>query len=320
MKISICIPTYNRPEQVQALLANLLEQRDVPDEVVLVDASAGQATQAVADAFKVQIPSLVYERYAKGLTLQRNRAIELATGDIVVFLDDDVLLDTEFVYEARKTFEKDHDGKIAGLTGIQLNQKARKPGVGWTLKRCTGIIETDQPGRLLACGETTPLPCPRKGELCRVDYLPGCLNAWRKAVFNDFRYSLFFRGYGLGEDKYFSGCVSHKYQLFISGDLKANHFHVPGNRPDPFQWGYYNVFNHCFIMRECSRGRMKALRFFLFHLIDAIKDLVTWPFRADALRSLQYGVGRLAGLARCLVRPPIMKDDDPARINRMNMP
>lgn len=318
LKISVCIPTYNRPEQVQALLTNLAAQCELPDEVVIVDASPDEQTTVVVDRHRTIFPDIVYESSPKGLTLQRNRAIDLATGDILVFLDDDIILEPSFLSETRRIFTEDTEDIIAGLTGIQLNHQPRQPGAGWRLKRRLGIVETDDPGCLLACGETTPLPRPLSGQLLRTDYLPGGLTAWRKKVFNEFRFSLFFQGYGLGEDKYFSGCVSRKYQLFVSGDLKAHHFHVPGNRPNYFRLGYFNVYNHCFVMRECCRGRIKTIRFFLFHLIDVANELLSWPFRRTVMRTLKYGMGRLIGLLHCLFVPPHMGNDDPAQRNRQS--
>lgn len=316
LTLSVCIPTYNRPKQVASLLANLAEQAAPPDQVVIVDASPNEQTRSVADSYAKKYPSLRYERYTKGLTRQRNRAIELATGDILVFLDDDVLLEDHFLQESRRIFVEDSAGTIVGVTGVQPDLSPSVPGWGWRLKRRVGIIETDQPGRLLACGETTPLPVPERGQLVPVDYLPGGITAWRRSIFTTHRYSEFFESYGLGEDKYFSGCVSRRYRLCVSGDLVAHHYHVAGNRPAAFRWGYANVVNHCFIMRECSRGRHKTLRFFLFHGIDVVNELISWPFRERAVRRLAYGLGRTAGILRCLFAPPRMGVDDPARRNR----
>lgn len=316
MKITVCIPTYNRPKQVSDLLTNLLEQQVLPEEVVLVDSSSDDASREIAGKYSDRFPSLVYQRSEKGLTLQRNRAIEMAHGDIVVFLDDDVLLEPEFLLEVKKVFEKDEEGLIGGIAGVLLNQPPYRMGAGWRLKRLLGIIETDTPGRLLACGETTSFPRPSAGEMVRTDFLPGGLTAWHRKVLEEFRFSLFFQGYGLGEDKYFSACVGKVFELFVSGDIKGRHLHVDGNRPNFFQRGYYNIYNHYFIMNECSAGGNNKLRFFLFHLMDAINDMFTWPFRKQPGQTLFYGLGRIAGILKCLLKPPVMEPDDPAWINR----
>lgn len=316
LRICVCVPTFNRPAQVAALLANLAKQDEPPDEVVIVDASPNEETKVVADTFAGAFRSFKYERHQKGLTRQRNRAIEVATGDVVVFLDDDVVLQEDFLKETKRILQEDKGGVIAGLTGVVTNQRRRSSGAGWRFKRRCGIIESDQAGKLLASGETTPLPVPEGGKIVEVDYLPGGITAWRSTIFDRYRFSHFFASYGLGEDKYFSGCVALRHRLFVSGDLRAEHHHTPGNRPDAFRWGYANVVNHYFIMRECSRGQLRRLRFFLFHTIDASNELLSWPFRKDGIRRLAYGLGRTVGIARCILLPPRMTEDDPARDNQ----
>lgn len=207
-------------------------------------------------------------------------------------------------------------GEIAGITGILVNHLPKSPGFGWKLKRLLRIVETDRPGCFLACGETTPLPRPRRGELTQVDFLPGGVTAWRKSIFKEFRFSHFFHGYGLGEDKYFSSCVSRRFHLYVSGDLEASHFHISGNRPNHFRMGFFNVYNHYFLMRECSQGRLKTTRFLLYHLIDAGNEIFSSPFRKQPGQTLFYGLGRIAGILKCLLNPPVMGPDDPAWINK----
>lgn len=319
LTLSVCIPTYNRPEQVNALLSNLAAQCELPDEVVIVDASPDDRSATVVEQHKASLANIVYERSPKGLTLQRNRAIGLAIGDILLFLDDDILLEPEFIAAIKSVFAYDTAGRIGGVTGIQTNLHPASFGSGWHLKERLGIIESREPGRLLACGETTPLPrIPFEG-VYEVKILPGGLTAWRREVFAGFRYSLFFQGYGLGEDKYFSACVGKCYDLVICGQAKAQHLHVEGNRPNFFRWGYFNVYNHAFILQECVDSPFKKLKFFAFHTIDAFNDLFTWPFRSQSKRHLFYGLGRMTGLFRSLIAPPRMAEDDPAQRNRQTM-
>jgi len=319
LKLSVCIPTYNRPDQIEALLTNLAGQRDLPDEVVIVDASSDEQTATVIERHRAAFTGIVYERSPKGLTLQRNRAIDLATGDILLFLDDDILLEPDFITEVKGVFAQDTAGRIGGITGVQTNLRAAIFGGGWRLKEVLGIIETREPGRLLGCGETTPLPRGPFEGVRMVKLLPGGMTAWRREVFDNFRYSLFFSGYGLGEDKYFSSCLGKRYNLVICGRAKAQHLHVAGNRPNFFRWGYFNVYNHAFILHECVDRPYKRLKFFAFHSIDAVNELLTWPFRAHRKRHLLYGLGRVTGLLRSLIAPPRMAADDPAQRNRKSL-
>jgi hypothetical protein len=184
------------------------------------------------------------------------------------------------------------------------------------LKEKIKIIESSDQGRLLSCGETTPLPGDKFDGSLKVDYLPGGITAWRKTVFQEFRYSTFFAGYGFGEDKYFSTCVGKKYDLYVCGTAVAKHLHEEGNRPGHFNSGFYTVYNHYFIVSECVNGRHKKIKFFAFHLIDILNGLLSWPFRKDKKKTFFTGLGKLLGLVSCVFKSPVMSSNDPALMNR----
>jgi glucosyl-dolichyl phosphate glucuronosyltransferase len=319
LSVSVCIPTYNRPQKIKNLLCNIFKQYELPEEIVIVDSSPHREIESIIQKCNTCNIQITYDRSPKGLTLQRNKAIDLAKEDIILFLDDDIELDRMFIKEIKKVFLNDTDGKIAGLSGIIINGEQIKYGMGWKMKQNLGIVNATEEGSLLSCGETTPLPRREFNGLKKVDFLPGCVMAWRKAIFQSFKFPIFFQGYGLGEDKYFSSCVGKIYSLYICGTAKAKHFHEKGNRPNHFLWGFFHIYNHYFIMDECVSDRNKKVKFYLFHIIDACNDLCTWPFRADRKKRLLYGFGRVAGLIRCLIKPPKMPLDDPAQVNRKSL-
>ena len=72
-------------------LASIESQSMLPDEVVVVDSSAdGQVKEVVV---RSSLPTL-YIHSDPGLTRQRNKGVTASSGDILVFLDDDVELVT----------------------------------------------------------------------------------------------------------------------------------------------------------------------------------------------------------------------------------
>jgi glycosyltransferase involved in cell wall biosynthesis len=87
-RVSVIIPTHNRPDRLPRAVASVLNQtfRDV--EIVIVDdASADDAAEVVAR----QDPRIRYVRHGspKGACGARNTGIRLARGEFVGFLDDD---------------------------------------------------------------------------------------------------------------------------------------------------------------------------------------------------------------------------------------
>jgi len=90
--VSLCVATYRRPERLAALLEDLIHQQRVPDELIVVDNDPDASARPVVDQ-RIDQGAPFPIRYAvqpvKNISLTRNRAVELAHGDWVAFIDDD---------------------------------------------------------------------------------------------------------------------------------------------------------------------------------------------------------------------------------------
>lgn len=91
-RVSVCIATFKRPQQLARLLDDLRQQQRLPDEVVVVDNDpAESARRVVAARQDCGTPyDLVYAlQPQQNISLTRNRSVELARGDWLAFVDDD---------------------------------------------------------------------------------------------------------------------------------------------------------------------------------------------------------------------------------------
>lgn len=119
MKISIIIPTKNRLHDLRRTLESVMAQTRAPEQVIVVDQSA------VASLPLAGIPIVtdyIYDPRIAGLTEARNAAMDRATGDVFVFLDDDVILEPEYLEEILRA----HSPDVTGVSGIITNYK--QPG------------------------------------------------------------------------------------------------------------------------------------------------------------------------------------------------
>jgi succinoglycan biosynthesis protein ExoM len=92
MNVSVCIATYRRAERLAALLADLVDQERLPNEVVVVDNdSAGSARAVVERRRELGAPFPIHYgiQPVKNISLTRNCTVELASGDWIAFVDDD---------------------------------------------------------------------------------------------------------------------------------------------------------------------------------------------------------------------------------------
>lgn len=105
VRATVVIPTYKRSHRLRALLGCLVEQTgrgrvgEGLARVVVCDDGSPDDTAEVAKSFESRLP-LVY-RHQPDLGFRagqaRNMGIESAIGDVIVFVDDDVVVSPHFV-------------------------------------------------------------------------------------------------------------------------------------------------------------------------------------------------------------------------------
>ena len=93
--ISVCICTFKRPEPLKRLLDDLAEQQTgglFTYSLVVVDNDPQRSGEHICNDFvrRRSRPSLTYcMQPEQSIALTRNKAIEVATGDFIAFIDDD---------------------------------------------------------------------------------------------------------------------------------------------------------------------------------------------------------------------------------------
>lgn len=101
MHASIIVCTYNRAVSLSDTLAALRALEPPPGcewEVIVVDNNSGDETRRVVDEVKNAWPRLRYEfEGEQGLSHARNRGIACARGDVLLFTDDDVLPEPDWL-------------------------------------------------------------------------------------------------------------------------------------------------------------------------------------------------------------------------------
>jgi GT2 family glycosyltransferase len=91
--ISVIVPTYNRRERLRRLLRRLDELHETGPvfEVVVVVDGATDGTEAMLASATVRYPLRVLTQAQSGPAAARNRAIAAAEGELLLFIDDDVV-------------------------------------------------------------------------------------------------------------------------------------------------------------------------------------------------------------------------------------
>lgn len=98
--LSVIIPTLNEEPYLPGLLDALARQTRVPDEIIVADAGSTDRTVSLAQEYGTKV--VAGGRPARG----RNAGARAATGDLLLFLDADVLPPPTFVESGISEFEQ----------------------------------------------------------------------------------------------------------------------------------------------------------------------------------------------------------------------
>ena len=117
--ISLVIPTYNRPASLKRALESAVNLDYAPDcyEIVVVDNGSADGTHAVVEDTRQDNPRhrLMYIREERlGLHNARHAGVWAATGDILLFTDDDATFDPRWLRAYAEAFDSHPEMAAAG--------------------------------------------------------------------------------------------------------------------------------------------------------------------------------------------------------------
>ena len=117
--LSVIICTYNRDKYIYNVLKSLAENTLSKEqyEIVLIDNNCTDNTQNECKRFVQDFPDIVFryiEEHNQGLSYARNRGIKESQGDIIVYVDDDAVVNKEYLQTYSDFFNQYTDIDAAG--------------------------------------------------------------------------------------------------------------------------------------------------------------------------------------------------------------
>ena len=266
MLISVIICTIRRADVVRELLDCLAVQSYRALEILIVggtDPSAGLQFE-MCDS---ELP-LRYITAGKGLARARNAGLAQARGDIVCFLDDDVVIGPDFFAKVVFEFQKPEMKDVGGITAYDTVNYAYPVPPRWKLRRLLGITPSLEPGYCTALGRSIPFSflTPFSGSR-PVKWLPGFCQIFRRTAIGELKYDEHertvngFRGIAV-EDRDFSMNVAGNWRLLVIGDLKIEHRRDEEARAShvPMTWRASYGLGRSFAIRSRSLAdRLRAM-------------------------------------------------------------
>lgn len=248
LRLSVAICTKDRPEDVARCLAACARQTRLPDELLIVDASAAPlAPEKLPLGGTPLLRRVQWLCCEPGLAKQRNMALDAAKGDVLLFLDDDAEADSGVCAALTETFAS--DPAIAGACP-RVEGPYDPPGRWRFFCRVFMLPREDGRGQLQPSGF---LAYPfRSGQANPIEIagLPGCAMAYRRSAIEGLRFDAFFDGYGFMEDVDFSVRAGQRGPLRYLPGVRVVHRESPMSRLEAAALGRMQAKNHAYVCRK----------------------------------------------------------------------
>lgn len=203
MKFSLIIPSYDNKVALERTLAALFSYKDQPDEVIVVDDGSRESLVDLAEYFPIRYFQL-YENFGAGYA--RNFGANKAVGDVLVFIDSDVVPQSNYLRIIRDEIETGFDG-VGGRYCLPAELKTS----------LNAIIHYQE-----------ELYWDALGDRAEVAILYGGLCAFKKSAWlskdRTFREVQAFKHKASGEDCFVCLEISQNHKLIYRRDLIGQHY------------------------------------------------------------------------------------------------
>lgn len=300
MFVSIVICTWNRAELLDAALKEM-ERLCVPAgaswELVVVNNNCSDSTDEVIARYASRLPLRRLFEPQQGLSHARNCALDAVKGDIILWADDDVLVEADWLAEYVKAAKAYPDaaffgGKIEPFFAIKPPRWIKRNRLAFL----SAYALKDPPGKPLINQPDDDIPI-------------GANMAVRKSAFADFRFdpNLGRRGEQLisgEEEQLFRSLLRDGCSGAWVSSAKVRHYIPPERLTRRYLWDYYRGFGETqmrmryFTDDAAVKTELDSVRrAYWRHVIDAVKLAFSRDLKwAAAFQSSAISKGMLDGL------------------------
>jgi GT2 family glycosyltransferase len=190
MNLSIVVTTYDRQDDLIECIQSIDRQFEPPEEIIVVADGDISTTRNRLEAAGFESVDCIAGKN-EGLPAARNAGAAAATGDVIAFVDDDVVLPPNWSRELRWTYEQFPEA--VGVGGYVLNynpsgiNKANVDSFGYRLLQ--GLRKTflhRKVGHVSPIGILWAPHVFMTSDLRRVDSLQGCNMSFKSDVFDSY--------------------------------------------------------------------------------------------------------------------------------------
>jgi len=296
MRLTAVIPTRNRPIDLGKAVASVLAQTRLPDTLMIVDQSPGDESRLAVEGLLAGGAALrldyVHDTAITGLVDAKRVAAGRADGEVVCFLEDDIVLEEDYFEQIERGFAGRPE--MLGCCGVVTNLPplpAFYVGLFHLFHR--GVFRDPRVG-------VHGFVAGRGHALISSHALSGGVSAWRREVFAEIRFDVE-NDFFMLEDIDFSTRAHARYgeRFFINPNAQLAHHMSPVNRTRLGQRQQRKLREYVTFYKK-RRGRTGAFVSLAWLVAGLFLEAL---FQAATARSLAPVAGALAGLSEGIRRP-----------------
>jgi glycosyltransferase involved in cell wall biosynthesis len=235
---SIVIPTKDREKDLNECVDSVLIQTLNPDEVLVID--DGNLSERFKTALQNKLTQKnigfrYFKKQKPGLSESKNWGAKEAKSEIVLFLDDDVVLEKDYAEHLLKVWQENwQDKELAGVSGIIKN--SRKKSFLEKLFNKIFCLDSKKTWSILPWGFQTWDFYIKSNK--RAEWAPGGTTSFRKEIFDFFQFKSLQPGRTASEDIEISWKLKDDgYYFIITPFAKLTHKESPISREKDFILG-----------------------------------------------------------------------------------
>ena len=148
MKYSIILPVYNRPDEVDELLASLTRQTERDFEVLVVEDGSSVRCDAVVAKYQASLPVRYLEKPNSGPGQTRNYGAERAAGEWLIILDSDCVLPDGYLAAVEAELAREPADAFGGPDRAHADFTPTQKAINYAMTSffTTGGIRGGRPG------------------------------------------------------------------------------------------------------------------------------------------------------------------------------
>lgn len=269
-KISIIIPSYNRPNELKKTIESILKTRYKDYEIIVsLDADIDSLKFLKKLKKKHKKIRIIFSKKPRGRCKAKNDALKVAKGEIIVFFDDDVIVDRNYFNVILPYYRNPKVGGVGGRE-VKLMKRSFIRNVWLKLRRDVGKVRLD--GEVIS-----------NFDLCRevreVDTFVGCNMSFRRNVIEEVKgFDENYIGIAYREETDLCWRIKQKgYKLIF--DPKAKVIHREEEKSNGLKrWSYwYFINNTYFFMKNLYQKKLiRLLKFILKELMGSFLRVLAY--------------------------------------------